>query len=403
MLVRSLNKAFLKKSDPYNLNVRETETDHKPIPKSTVYEYTLSHGRALARSKPYSDVQYFQGSSLLRKKKPINDKETGKGGKKKEATINDAIEGGTPFSQILGIKKMDSRKSVDGFQMSRRTRIKIQEKILAIYSAKPNDFFFITLTLIESVPDTKGVKILNKFLTVLRKQYGQFNYLWVAERQQNGNIHFHMICDKRFDIIYINSLWTAQQVNAGLYHKNISRLMRSEKQSISKLHKSGVEGQRKIQKYFNPVDVFKVDGIDGLSCYLTQYITKNETKMSCAVWHCNRNISRVFTKQVISNKIFLETCDNTKNKIVNKKGKVYKGKVYVHQYGMINTIMNKQYFKKYLSEMILINKWILNGENIDVGFEMKLKDYLRFLYKYRASKAEQLTAILSGRLVYQKK
>lgn len=399
----ALQKRFLQSVDPYGLNKREAETDYKPVPKSTVYEYTLSHGRALARSKPATSTQYFQGSSLLRKKKPVNNKETGKETAEKNAAFNDASDRREALSQILGIKKVARRKSLDGQQMSRRTRIKIQEKILAIYSAKPTHFFFVTLTMINKVEDTKAVKVLNKFLTVLRKQYGQFNYIWVAERQGNGNIHFHMICDKRFDIVYINSLWTAQQVNSGVYHKNISRLMRNEKASIAKLHKSGIEGQKIVQKYFNPVDVIKVKSIDGLSCYLTQYITKNETKMSCAVWHCNRNVSKVFTKQIISHKLFLETCDNTKNKIVSKKGKVYKSKVFVHQYGMISTIMNKGYFKKYLSEMLLINKWILNGEGVDVGYEMKLKDYLQFLYQNQTTKAEQLTAILSGRLVYSKK
>ena len=58
---------------------------------------------------------------------------------------------------------------------------------------------FITLTLpskqIHSDNDIKS-KCLNQFLIELKKNYGVNRYIWKAEKQENNNIHFHIIADK---------------------------------------------------------------------------------------------------------------------------------------------------------------------------------------------------------------
>ena len=65
---------------------------------------------------------------------------------------------------------------------------------------------FITLTLpskqIHSDNEIKE-KCLNQFLIEIRKRYHVKNYIWRAELQKNGNIHFHIIVDK---FIYWNEL-----------------------------------------------------------------------------------------------------------------------------------------------------------------------------------------------------
>jgi hypothetical protein len=57
---------------------------------------------------------------------------------------------------------------------------------------------FVTLTLasaqIHSDLEIKE-KLLNQFLTELRENFGLKNYVWKAEKQKNGNIHFHIIID----------------------------------------------------------------------------------------------------------------------------------------------------------------------------------------------------------------
>ena len=58
---------------------------------------------------------------------------------------------------------------------------------------------FITLSLsstqIHSDNEIKE-KCLNQFLIEIRKRYRVKNYIWRAEKQKNGNIHFHVVIDK---------------------------------------------------------------------------------------------------------------------------------------------------------------------------------------------------------------
>jgi hypothetical protein len=62
-----------------------------------------------------------------------------------------------------------------------------------------------------------------------------------------------------------------------------------------------------LHKLLNPVDVKPVRDINSLRGYLTQYITENVDRCSCAVWHCNRSVSALFTSTLINDKDFAET------------------------------------------------------------------------------------------------
>ena len=62
----------------------------------------------------------------------------------------------------------------------------------------------ITLTLPSKQNEHSDNEIkhraLNNFFTQLRTKHNLVNYVWKAEKQKNGNIHFHIITDKFFDI-----------------------------------------------------------------------------------------------------------------------------------------------------------------------------------------------------------
>ncbi len=69
---------------------------------------------------------------------------------------------------------------------------------------------FITLTLpskqIHSDNEIKS-KCLNQFLIELKKNYGVSRYIWKAEKQENNNIHFHIIADKYIKWKEIRECW----------------------------------------------------------------------------------------------------------------------------------------------------------------------------------------------------
>ena len=67
-------------------------------------------------------------------------------------------------------------------------------------------FSFCTLTLpVKQMHSDKVLKqdLLNPFIKALQRDQGVINYLWRAEPQRNGNIHFHLFLDKfvPFDLI----------------------------------------------------------------------------------------------------------------------------------------------------------------------------------------------------------
>lgn len=63
---------------------------------------------------------------------------------------------------------------------------------LAVANFKPGDRF-ITLTNPEGTPDRECYETLKKYLKKWKRKRPTIEYIAVAERQENGTIHFHMV------------------------------------------------------------------------------------------------------------------------------------------------------------------------------------------------------------------
>lgn len=130
-----------------------------------------------------------------------------------------------------------------------------------VWSEDSQSFFtfkinFITLTLPSKQQHTdQEVKrvCLNNFLMVLKKKFGLKNYLWRAEAQANGNIHFHLTTDVFIHYNEIRRLWN-QSVELLGY--------------VSEFH--GSNGHRNP----NSTDVHSVKHVKRLASYLSKYMSK---------------------------------------------------------------------------------------------------------------------------------
>ncbi|MBS9768401.1 MAG: hypothetical protein KGV44_12815 [Flavobacteriaceae bacterium] len=71
---------------------------------------------------------------------------------------------------------------------------------------------FVTLTLPMSQlhSDTVFRRLQTRFIENLQKTYNVDYYVWKAEAQQNGNIHFHLLIDRFVDKTVIQNLWNSQ-------------------------------------------------------------------------------------------------------------------------------------------------------------------------------------------------
>lgn len=107
------------------------------------------------------------------------------------------------------------------------------------------------------------------------------SYIWVAERQKNGTIHFHIITSDNINVLIFNHFVASYIFNS------------------LKKHDKNVSLDNLKQSSYNGVDISKRRGglcsVRDIRKYLTKYVTKNNEKFTHFAWHCSRNISALFT------------------------------------------------------------------------------------------------------------
>lgn len=131
------------------------------------------------------------------------------------------------------------------------------------YNSKTKSWFkfkvnFITLTLSAAQGNLsdKFIKkaILSRWIDTMRSAHGLNNYVWRAERQMNGNIHFHITTDTYLPYDRICSVWNHYQ---GEFH------------FIEKFQEANES------KMPNSTDVHSVQKINNLAAYMVKYMSKS--------------------------------------------------------------------------------------------------------------------------------
>lgn len=160
---------------------------------------------------------------------------------------------------------------------------------------------FITLTLssaqIHSDNEIKS-QLLNQFLIEAKKKWHISNYIWRAESQHNGNIHFHILCDKFVPWFELRQLWNRIQNKLGYvdrYHSNMKDFHRDgfkkrEDLTNNIYHKGrlirkgwNLKMQRKAYNYGiesnwydpNSTDIHSVKLINDLGRYISKICSQN--------------------------------------------------------------------------------------------------------------------------------
>jgi hypothetical protein len=142
-----------------------------------------------------------------------------------------------------------------------------------LYKFKIN---FITLTLsapqMEVSDKMVKSKMLEPWLKNMRNVYKLRSYVWRAERQKNGNIHFHVTTDSYIPYEAIRDVWNFQQ---------------------AKFHFITHFQNRNNSVYPNSTDVHSVANIKNLASYLVKYMVKDEKGLDTIegkVWDCSLNL-----------------------------------------------------------------------------------------------------------------
>jgi len=150
---------------------------------------------------------------------------------------------------------------------------------------------FITLTLQSKQIHTDNEikkECLNQFLIELSRYHKVTQYVWRAEYQKNGNIHFHILANNYVVWTDVRNRWNRILNKLGYvdrygdeqreFHKDGFKL-RTEllnKWPADKQKKAYERGIRLNWRDPNSTDIHSIYGITNIKAYLTKYLTKQE-------------------------------------------------------------------------------------------------------------------------------
>lgn len=270
---------------------------------------------------------------------------------------------------------------------AKRLKSKIQwlltfSKPKKIFNDYTNRYFtfninFITLTLPtpQAHHDTTiKSQALNQFITELRKSFQLENYVWRAEAQRNGNIHFHFVTDTYLPWFVIRRIWNRQLRKLGYidrYHQKFSNM--SWKDYVKYSQKIGVKDLSIIKKRFdygkktnwtdpNTTDIHSVQKIRNIGAYLSKYMAKGTKakskdgrynlqyrRISGRLWGCSASLSKC--------KSIIELRDSTFNALMDAAAAVKNAFVLQENYFTFIGVDFKQLGARWVQ---YINKLFLN-------------------------------------------
>jgi hypothetical protein len=147
--------------------------------------------------------------------------------------------------------------------------------------------YFWTITFPLNTPDNTAYILLNKWLTRLRQERMLKEYLWIAERQENKTIHFHMVINQKMNVQRANKYMRASIMHS--INKGEVQYSRSE---ASKYNGVDIAKDRQTRRVTN---FAKKNKERSLSNYLTKYVTKNDGSFQHLAWHSSRGYSNLVT------------------------------------------------------------------------------------------------------------
>lgn len=173
---------------------------------------------------------------------------------------------------------------------------------------------------------------LNNFLNILRKKFGINNYVWRAELQKNGNIHYHLLIDRFIHYQNIRKYWNSSIGILGYLsdYCNKFSLMNFEDYNNYRIQQGSTNRNenKKSYKYGNDThwimpnstDVHSLRDVNNAAAYVCKYLTKKspddigkkfQESLKCLtgrLWGCSQSLSRLNNVRLDFNQNTKELC-----------------------------------------------------------------------------------------------
>lgn len=197
---------------------------------------------------------------------------------------------------------------------------------------------FITLTVSDSTKNITAKEahklLLSHFLQWLRRTKKVDTYIWKAELQERGQIHYHITTPSFIIHSEIKDKWNNLQREQGLLKDFYCKY-----------------------GHYNPnsTDIHSVKKINDLAAYLIKYFTKayqNEKSVGGKVWDCSNNIKSWKYFNVVQNQFneeFLMMCvdNDVASMYVGDNYRIYKFTEKPHRY-----LLTEEQYEQYCNHLI---------------------------------------------------
>lgn len=190
-------------------------------------------------------------------------------------------------------------------------KAKVRKRLTALCRLSKSKQFlaFYSVSFPVNTNDEAIYLIFNKWLTNCRKRYGLNTYIWVAERQSNGTLHFHILTNDRMNIYEVNKAMANSidtSVNQGLTEWGASSRSLYNGVDVDSIQRPKQRQYETREQYRKRIKAYSRhtihERIKWATMYMTKYMTKNDDVFTHLPYHCSRDISQLFTGIQLSDK-----------------------------------------------------------------------------------------------------
>jgi hypothetical protein len=178
--------------------------------------------------------------------------------------------------------------------------------------------------------------LLNQFLIEAKNKWKVKNYLWRAEKQKNGNIHFHILTDKFIPWNELRNVWNRIQNKLGYVDSYREEMLEFHKGGFqvreALLAKWDYKSQIKAYKagcasdWNNPnsTDIHSLRLISDTKAYVMKYVAKDEQAGETIgrMWGCSYDLTNITGARVVVDSLIGDELRSAFRKI---KPEFYKG------------------------------------------------------------------------------
>jgi hypothetical protein len=257
-----------------------------------------------------------------------------------------------------------------------------------VYNETTNSHFtykvgFITLTLpsaqIHSDQEIKA-KCLNHFLIEAKNKWNATNYVWKAERQVNGNLHFHILFDVWIPYRELRQVWNRIINKLGYVDRFEAKHKKKNPNStdVHSLYKIK-DVTKYIIKYMTKADKKNIDRVsmDNTLIENYQHITQSAVSKGAKkfldslasvgrIWACSTSLSNITGGQDIAEDVYMQEVDKIKK---SKGTKVYNSEYVTCLYFDTNCLNAFDTPNLYgLFDSYVKSKFRTTTQLVDIGF-----------------------------------